>query len=82
MDFSVRRYQHGGRIELTVPVQTPVGIPSILDHLQAADGDVIRIEKVPKGVERAPGLGWVCPKCKRVYAPTVLECVRCNGRKR
>jgi hypothetical protein len=22
--------------------------------------------------------GWVCPKCEKVFAPTVKECVYCN----
>jgi hypothetical protein len=22
--------------------------------------------------------GWVCPKCERVYGPTMLSCVSCN----
>ena len=22
---------------------------------------------------------WVCPKCKRVYAPTMLACSPCNA---
>ena len=23
--------------------------------------------------------GWICPKCQRVYAPSVTECVACNA---
>lgn len=23
-------------------------------------------------------IGWICPKCGRVYAPTVKECPNCN----
>lgn len=23
--------------------------------------------------------GWVCPKCGRVYAPSVKECYHCNN---
>lgn len=22
--------------------------------------------------------GWICPKCGRVYAPAVSECLACN----
>ena len=22
--------------------------------------------------------GWVCPKCKRIMAPTMVECIYCN----
>lgn len=22
--------------------------------------------------------GWICPKCERVYSPTVGECGKCN----
>jgi hypothetical protein len=22
--------------------------------------------------------GWICPKCERVYAPFVSECLKCN----
>lgn len=22
--------------------------------------------------------GWICPKCKKVWAPVVLECTDCN----
>lgn len=25
--------------------------------------------------------GWICPVCKRVYAPWVKECEACNGAK-
>lgn len=24
-------------------------------------------------------MGWECPKCGRVYAPTVTECFTCNA---
>lgn len=27
----------------------------------------------------APNSGWECPKCHSVYAPTVLECKKCNS---
>jgi len=23
--------------------------------------------------------GWICPKCSRVFSPTVFECVYCNN---
>ena len=23
--------------------------------------------------------GWICPKCGRVYAPTQVMCLYCNG---
>ena len=23
--------------------------------------------------------GWICPKCGKVYAPYVTECIACNG---
>ncbi len=26
----------------------------------------------------SPLLGWQCPKCKRVYAPSQPECFHCN----
>lgn len=26
--------------------------------------------------------GWVCPKCNRVHAPIILECVYCNDAQR
>ncbi len=26
--------------------------------------------------------GWLCPKCKSVYAPFVRECAKCNGDKK
>lgn len=26
-----------------------------------------------------PSPGWVCPKCDRVYGPTVAECHTCNA---
>ena len=26
----------------------------------------------------APKYGWVCPKCGKVYAPDVKECLNCN----
>lgn len=29
-------------------------------------------------VSRLP-LGWQCPLCHCVYAPTVLQCAKCNG---
>ena len=30
-------------------------------------------------VEFQPAMtGWQCPKCLRVYAPSVTECARCN----
>ena len=22
--------------------------------------------------------GWICPKCEKVFAPTVVECAPCN----
>lgn len=25
--------------------------------------------------------GWECPKCRRCYAPTVMECAPCNALK-
>lgn len=25
-----------------------------------------------------PGIGWVCVKCKRSWAPAMLECPACN----
>ena len=25
-----------------------------------------------------PDMGWTCPKCGRVYSPSVEECWRCN----
>lgn len=28
--------------------------------------------------EEAPKYGWVCPKCGKVYAPDVKECLNCN----
>src|SRR3990167_8161695 len=24
-------------------------------------------------------MGWQCPKCKKIYAPTVTQCYECNG---
>lgn len=26
-------------------------------------------------------IGWVCPVCGRVLAPTMMECIYCNGEK-
>ena len=26
-------------------------------------------------------IGWVCPKCDRVYAPHIPECYHCNKEK-
>ena len=28
--------------------------------------------------KEAPKYGWVCPKCGKVYAPDVKECMNCN----
>lgn len=25
--------------------------------------------------------GWICPKCRSVYAPFVSECYKCNNNK-
>lgn len=24
--------------------------------------------------------GWICPKCGRVYAPYIKECIKCNNK--
>jgi len=26
----------------------------------------------------APTTGWICPRCNKVHAPSVLTCDRCN----
>lgn len=83
MDYKVRWYNRPGwsKTELIVDKPRPVSFQEVLADLDLQDGDTVRIEKVPAGEVHKPGLGWACPKCKRVYAPTVLECPRCNGRK-
>lgn len=29
-----------------------------------------------------PRVGWICPKCKRIYAPDTKECEPCNKDKK
>lgn len=31
---------------------------------------------------KASTTGWECPRCNRVYAPSVQECVTCSGSQR
>lgn len=28
--------------------------------------------------KNTPQMGWICPKCSRVYSPSVFECSKCN----
>lgn len=24
--------------------------------------------------------GWICPRCGKVYAPYIMECIKCNNK--
>lgn len=26
------------------------------------------------------GQGWACPKCNKVYSPSIMECYKCNSK--
>lgn len=47
------------------------------DGLVSVQGEKVSIKKEDTWVDI--NLGWVCPKCGKVYAPSVQECKSCNG---
>lgn len=47
------------------------------DGLVSVQGEKVSIKKENTWVDI--NIGWVCPKCGKVYAPSVHECRSCNG---
>ena len=68
--------------EEITPDTPSITTPSLNDFSQG-DGLVsVKDEKVSIKKEDTwidINLGWICPKCGKVYAPSVQECKSCNG---